>query len=467
MSATRIHDSPDTEVRAAKQADANAFRRLLKFALPICAGNILYPLCGSLTTIWVGRYLGESAFAISLNGNLVVGLMLAVIIGLATATGVLVAQQVGAQNAAGAAGVIRAALPLHLGCTGLLVLLGWWKAPAILQILGLTEQQMPDGVPYLRVLIFAIFPISILQLINALLRSYGDSRTGFNAVLLASILNVLLNPVLIFGLGGLPRQGVIGAAAAEGLAYLLSLIFLVLRLYKRADPLIASLRTGGGSPVENAVQWIAPRGIAIGMQSIIVTVSAIGVTVVTNRLGSHITAAFGAAAQLWGYIQMPAFALAAGVTSLGAQAIGAGDREGLKQLLRAAVQLLMLSTVPLILLVYLLDDRVLRAFLPEGSPVLPLAVQVNSIVLWSYLLHGLTLVLLGICRSAGAVLMPLLITAAGLIGFRFAIVLAPVQLDTSIVAWSIALSMSACTVLALCYYCFGRWHVWPNQGSDR
>jgi putative MATE family efflux protein len=435
------------------------FRRLFVFAVPIFIGNLLYPLSGSLTAILVGRYLGEDQFAITLSGNLIVGLALALLIGVATAAGVLVAQRVGARDFDGAKGIVRAAAIFQIAFTLLLSVICWLAAAPILAAFGLSERQMAEGIVYLRVLLVATLPISLMQFVTALLRGFGDSRTGFNAALIAVAINMVLNFPCIFGLGFIPGLGVTGAAAAELAGYVLALIYLLILLARRRDPVYAGLISPASRQHDQAVWWIVPRGLAIGTQSIVVTLSAVGVTVLTNRLGSHTTAAFGAAAQIWGYVQMPAFAIAAGVTSLAAQAIGAADQNTLRQLLRAGLLLLALSVAPAIFAGYFFGGTILRMFLPNGSESFVLAVEVNGIVLWSYATFAVSLVLLAMCRASGTVLVPLLINVVGLIAVRFLLLLPEgARADPSRIAWSMSISIASCALMASIYYRSGRWN---------
>jgi putative MATE family efflux protein len=442
---------------------SSPLRKLLLFAAPIGAASLLYPLSGSLTSIWIGRYLGEDEFAASVSVYLAMALVLALLVGIASAAGVLTAQRWGAGDLRGAGRVARAALRIHLMLTIVCCAAGWLGAHSALTLMGLAEHQLQSAVPYFRIQLIALLPISILQIANALLRSTGDSKTGFKATTLALVIASAVMPLLIFGIGVFPRLGLAGAALAELLAYTTAVCVMVLRVRRSRHPLAAALQEAAGHRLDlRSVSWIVPRGLAMGVQSIVSGLAALGVTMVTNRYDSHTTAAFAAAAQLWGYIQIPAFAISIAVTNHVAQAVGAHDRDAARAFVNAGMTLVAITLGPLILIGYLIDEVMLRAFLPSGSPSLQLAVHVNSIVLWSFALYAIALVFLGACRAAGAALAPLLIVAVSLVGIRFAILFFAVPGDSAAIAWSISLSMAACMILSLWYFIDGRWRAAPR-----
>jgi Na+-driven multidrug efflux pump len=127
-----------------------------------------------------------------------------------------------------------------------------------------------------------------------------------------------------------------------------------------------------------------------------------------NGLGVHTSAAYGAAAQLWTYVQMPAMALGAAVSSMAAQNVGAGRMDRVERVARSGVAYAFLFTAAPVLLIYLADPWVLRAFLPATSPSLPIAVEINAFVLWGFIFFGIAFIFSGIVRATGAVWPPLL-----------------------------------------------------------
>jgi Na+-driven multidrug efflux pump len=438
---------------------AGRLRELFDFAWPICAANILFPLSGSLTTIWVGKFLGESDFAVSLTAFPVAAIVAALLGGVSAATGVLVAQSLGAQEPEKAARVMRVGM-LFQACATLIVcgaaVLG---ASGLLALLGLNEQQVAVGTPYLQLQLIALLPNTILNLVNAYLRAHADSKTGLRMISLAIAIHVVATPPLVFGVGSIPGVGLKGTAVADCFAYTIALCWLFRMLARKQHPIIAAMSSAVSvRPVLPTIRWIVPRGLAFGLQSIVTTLAAIAVTVTTNEYGSVTTAAFGAAAQLWGYVGIPVFAIGIALSNLAAREFGAGNFKGVDALLRSAFALGAITILPLLFVGYAFGGTLLKAFLPSGSASLPIAVAVNSTVLWAFLPHGVASMVLAVCKAAGAAYVPLLISILGLLGIRVVILfLFRDSLDSDHVAWSISISMVAFMVMSTAYFLFAPW----------
>src|SRR5690606_38910169 len=127
-----------------------------------------------------------------------------------------------------------------------------------------------------------------------------------------------------------------------------------------------------------------------------------------NRYGSDTAAGYAAAVQLWTYVQMPAMAMGAAVSSMAAQNVGAGRMDRVNRIAgMGSLYAALLSAGP-IAVIYLIEPLVLRAFLPGGSPSIPIAIHINAIVLWGFIPFGVAFALSGVVRATGAVMAPLL-----------------------------------------------------------
>ena len=113
-------------------------------------------------------------------------------------------------------------------------------------------------------------------------------------------------------------------------------------------------------------------------------------------------AAFNAAMQLWNYVQMPALAIAAAVSSMAAQNVGAGSWDRVGKVAATGVTFNFLIGGALIAAVYLLNRDALGLFLPPHGAAIGIAVHLNVIILWSFLFFGMSMVLFGVVRATGA-----------------------------------------------------------------
>lgn len=193
-------------------------KTLLVFALPILAGNVLQSLNGSVNAIWVGRHLGEAALAATANANNIMFFLLGAVFGVGMAATVLVGQARGRRDVQGAKRVIGTSTTFFLGISVLVAIGGWPLSRHILDWMGTPADALPLAEAYLRIIFLAVPSLYLFASVTALLRGAGDTRTPFWFLLLVVLLDMVINPLLIFGIGPFPRMGVAGSAMAIGAA---------------------------------------------------------------------------------------------------------------------------------------------------------------------------------------------------------------------------------------------------------
>jgi len=155
---------------------------------------------------------------------------------------------------------------------------------------------------------------------------------------------------------------------------------------------------------------------------------------------------------------MPAMALGAAVSDMGAQNIGAGKWDRVSAITRSGIGYTVLITAVLVVLLTLADRPVLGLFMGTGSPALPIARHIHLLATWNFVLFGVTMVLFGTVRANGAVWAPLIILAIGLVPVRFGWILATEQWLGPDALWtSFPVSALANLSLAAAYYLKGGW----------
>ncbi|KFN47736.1 MATE family efflux transporter [Arenimonas composti] len=434
-------------------------RTLFVFALPILGGNVLQSLNGSVNAVWVGRYVGEAALSAVANANNVMFFLLGGVFGFGMASTILVAQAIGRQDLAGARRVIGTSATFFIGLSVLLAVLGWFAAPAVLRGMDTPAAALADATGYLRIFFLALPLLYAFAFLTAILRGAGDTRTPFLFLLLAVALDIVLVPLLIFGTGPFPRLGVPGSAWATLIANAIALPALLGWLRHRRHPLwISRHERRLYRPDAAIVRALIVKGLPMGAQMVMISLAMIAMIAMVNAYGSATTAAYGAALQLWTYVQMPAMAIGAACSTMAAQNVGAGLWPRVDATAKAGVGFNFLLTGALIAPLILLDQYTLALFLPPGSEALAVARHLNHIAVGSFLFFGVVFVLAGVVRSTGAVVPPLVILAIALWGVRvpFANRLQP-WLGVDAIWWSFPASAFVAMLLTLAYYRWGRW----------
>ena len=130
---------------------------------------------------------------------------------------------------------------------------------------------------------------------------------------------------------------------------------------------------------------------------------------IVNSYGSQVAAAYGIAAQLWTYIQMPALAIGAAVSSMAAQNVGAKRWDRIGRIAASGVGFNLVLTGALVALLWVFDRSILSLFLSSDSTAIDIAAHINKVASWSFILFGITIVLFATVRATGAVMPPLII----------------------------------------------------------
>jgi putative MATE family efflux protein len=432
---------------------------LAVFALPVLGTNMLQSLNGSINAIWIGNLLGEAALTATSNANLVLFLLLGAVFGVSMAATILIGQAFGARDLDRAKCVVGTGTSFFVAVSTLLAVAGWFLTPAILRLLDTPLEAQAPATAYLRVIFVAVPVMNAFGFAGAALRGAGDSTTPFRFMALSVALDVALNPLLIRGVGPLPALGIAGSAWATLIAQGVSFGALLLLLYRRGHPLLpARHELGHFRPQPQLLAAIVVKGVPMGLQMVVISAAALAMMGLVNGHGVETAAAYGVAAQLWTYIQMPALAIGAAVSSMAAQNVGAGRWDRVGRIAGAGIAFNLVLTGALVVLLYVVDRLALGLFLPGGGAAIETAVHINNLGSWSFVLFGITIVLFGVVRATGAVMPPLIILTVSLLAVRlpFAALLDE-TLGADAIWWSFPLGSAVSVVLALAYYRFGGW----------
>ncbi|HEV2595806.1 MAG TPA: MATE family efflux transporter, partial [Sphingomicrobium sp.] len=393
------------------------------------------------------------------NANMVMFLLTAFVFGFGMASTILIGQYWGRKNVDEARRIFGTAGGAFLLVAIAVAAAGYFLSPSILKLLGTPGSAAPLALAYLRVIFLAMPAILLLTLMMMALRGAGDALTPLWFMIVAVVLDSALNPVFIRGLGPAPRLGIAGSATATLIANYTALLALVAFMYIRDLPLrlraheLAYLR-----PRWDILKTILAKGFPMGIQMIVISLSALALIGMVNREGVDTTAAFGVALQLWTYVQMPAMALGAAVSAMAAQNIGAGKWDRVSTITRSGIGYALLITGGLILALTMADRTVLALFMRGSSPALPIARHIHQVATWNFLLFGVMMVLFGTVRANGAVWIPLIVLTVGLIPVRFGYIFATYHWLGADAIWtSFPVTSLINLALAIAFYLHGGW----------
>ena len=434
-------------------------KTLILFALPTLASNILQTLSGSVNSMWVGQFLGESALAATANANIIMFLMFATFFGFGMAATVLIGQAMGRGDVDAARRATGGVAGLSLVFSLAIAITGWFTSDTILRWLETPPEAFAFAHDYLRVTFIAV-PASILMITLMMAsRGAGDAMTPLRFMILSVVLDIVLNPLLILGIGPFPRLGIAGSALATAISGTISLIGMIAWFYARNHV----LRLRGSElaylyPKWSELRFIVSRGVPMGAQMLVISGAGLVMIGLVNREGLVTAAAYGATLQLWNYIQMPALAVGAAVSAMAAQNIGAGRWDRVSSITNSGMAINLAMTAALILLLLLFDRAALTLFLGAESPAIEVARHIQYVATWTFLPFGTTIVLIGTLRANGAVIAPLIILALSMFPIRLGIYwLGYPSLGGDAIWWSFPLSSLCAVAMAWVVYKRGNW----------
>ncbi|MCX7863644.1 MAG: MATE family efflux transporter [Novosphingobium sp.] len=450
---------PGHQEHVGRLTEGPILRTLILFSIPTMLSNILQTLGGTINTIWVGQLLGESALAATVNANLVMFVVFATVFGFGMAATVRVGHHLGAGNIDGARRVFGAGTSFCTLFATAGAVLGWILAEPLLRLLSTPESIRAEAMAYLRIVFFGI-PLSTFSMMLSMgLRGAGDAKSPFYSVLVVTVLTILLNPLLILGIGPLPRLGIAGSALANVFANVGGLLLLVVWMYWRNLPLRLKGREFAYlNPASPDIGYVLAKGVPMGAQTLLNSASGLIMLGLVNREGMLTTAAYGAVMQVWSYVQMPAFAVSMAVSAMVAQNVGAGRHDRSERITAAGVSATLAITLSLSALLLAFDTPLIGLFLGKDSEAVPIANHIQLIAIWSWVLNGVMMTIMGTLRSYGVVIAPLAIMFLALYPGRLGFYEATYPLiGADALWWSFVFGAAVALVLTMLTYWRGSW----------
>lgn len=391
------------------------WKAFLVFLGPMILSNVLQALSGTLNNIYLGQMLGVGALAAVAAFFPILFLFISFTIGLGAGASVLIGQAYGAQKLDTVKAVAGTTLTVSILFGALVAVFGGAFTGPVLKLVGTPADILPDATAYARIMLIAMPGLFIFLLMTSMMRGVGDTVTPLYALTLSTVTGLLVTPALIRGWFGLPQLGVVSGAYASIISFLVALAWLAVYMRRRKHPLAPDAVLLRHLRIDwKLLRSVLKIGIPSGVQLILVSLAEIAVLALVNSFGSDATAAYGTVNMVINYVQFPAISIAITVSILGAQAIGAGRVETLGVITKTGIQLSLIITGGLVAICYLFS-RTLIGFFITSEPVIELAQTLLHIVLWSYIIFGMSSVLAGVMRASGTVLMPTLISIVAIV----------------------------------------------------
>lgn len=422
---------------------------LARLFLPVWFGLLFQQLYNAVDTLVVGQFVGTNAVAAVGNVAFVVQLIIGFCVGIAGGAGVIISQHFGAGKMEQVKTDIRCSLVIA-GAGGLLFsvcsvaltenIVAWMNTP---------EDIVSDSVTYLQVYFCAMIPVLIYNFGTAILCAMGDSKRPLYVLVVASIVNIILDLVFVIVFD----WGVFGVALATDIAQIVSAVLMMI-LLTRAVP--GAMKGGVNYP--EVYRQIFRIGVPNAVQSVMYSFSNLLVQVAVNGFGTAVVAAWAIYGKVDCIHWMTTSAMGTAMTSYAGQNFGAGKYDRVKKGAWRGCLYLGIAVAVIVGILYV-GAYPLFDFFSNDAEVIVLGVEMMFFLIPAYLLYFPTEVLSGALRGCGDVKIPTIISILGTCLLRsvWVWVIVPVFPTMETVMMCYVVSWALVSAFYLIYFPRGKW----------
>ncbi len=307
-------------------------RRLIDYSLPAVFENILQTSVGFVDSVLIAKISLVAVSAVSLvNGAMAV--YQAVFIALAVAVATVVSNAAGARASKAVSENVRQSIALSLMVGVILSLLSLVLAHPILRAMGASGDILQQGIIFFRVIAGTSVLIVLMTVLGQLIRTAGQTRTPLTINLIVNILNFCLDFILIFGLFGFPRLGILGAGIGTALSRLIGVGLLFHKLQQTSHRLQGPIFSRDQHIFKTE---IVKRALPIMGERLMMRLGDIVIFVIIIAYGSKVFAGNAIGETITAYNYLPAFGFATGASILIARAYGAKDHLEIRKLTKTS-----------------------------------------------------------------------------------------------------------------------------------
>ena len=378
---------------------------VIMLAVPMVIEMAMESIFAVADVFWVAHLGADAVATVGLTESMLT-MIYTVAMGLSIGAMALVSRRIGQNDPDGASRAAAQSILLGIVVAALIAVLAAPNAPALLRLMGASPEVIQSGSTFTRVMLGGNVTVVLLFLINAVFRGAGDAAIAMRVLWFGNVLNIVLGPCFIFGLGPFPELGVAGAAVAtnigRGSAVLLQVVVLVrgsgrVRIGREHLRLDLSLM--------RSVLRLSGSGT---IQILIGTASYVGLVRILSVFGSDALAGYTIGMRVIIFAILPAFGLSNAAATMVGQNLGAGrpDRAERAVWTAARYNMVFLGGVGV---VFFLAARLIAGLFTDDPAVLPFAVGCLRTVSLGFLFYAVGMVLTQSFNGAGDTWTPTLI----------------------------------------------------------
>lgn len=435
------------------------WKSIAMFSVPMLIGNIAQQLYSTVDSIVVGHYVGDNALAAVGSATPLFNMLLVLFVGISAGVGIMVSQYFGAKARDELSHTIGTCITMTALVSVALMIAAPPFIRSILIALNTPASILEDCTAYLKILMYGIAGMAYYNILSGILRGMGDSFSALIYLLIATVLNIVLDVYFVASL----NMGVAGVSLATAIAQGISAFLCLLKLMRMRE--YFDLGAEQLKMTKRHTGQIIRLGIPSGVTQAIMSSAMIVVQSLTNSFGEMFIAANVIVMRVDGFAMMPNLSFGTAMTTYTGQNVGAGKYD---RVTKGAKQgtLLAVGCSAFITMIILLFGKYLMMIFTDTSELVELSVYVMRILAAGYIAVAVTQSLSGVMRGAGDTVTPMWISLVTTIIIRI-----PIAYGISYLTRTpqlpygrfecISISLLTCwvmgAVLTVIFYRIGRW----------
>lgn len=334
----------------------NESKCIFNFALPMIIGSLFQQLYNTADSIIVGRFVGKDAMAAVSGATPIMFLLTSFLMGITLGFSILLSQYYGSKDMKKVKSTIDTTYIFIFIASFAISIIGISLSGPILKLMNTPDSIFQLSKGYLNIVFAGVLFSAGYNSIASILRGLGDSTTPLYFLIIATVLNIILDIVFIIYFD----MGVNGVSLATVIAQACSFIFSVLYLNKKHDVFKIKLKN---LHYDNQIFKTGLKlGIPSAIQQMLFSVGNITLQSLVNSYGTSAMAAFGAGSKIEMFISLPIMNLGAAVSTFVAQNMGAQKIDRVKKGVKSSIYMSLFISIFVIILFFIFKENLIRIF---------------------------------------------------------------------------------------------------------
>lgn len=457
----QVHHSTHTGSSTVVLTEGPIVKGIVSFAIPVFLGQLLQQLYNMADAWVIGNFASTEAFAAVSSGGSLTFMIIGFFNGIAVGGGVIISRYFGAKEEENVQKAVHNNVLFGIVSSILATIIGLTLVPHILVLMNTPEEVLPYSLTYFRIYCAGVSTVIMYNIFMSVMRALGDSVHPLYYLIFSSLVNVMLDLVLVAGFD----CGVAGAAAATVISQGLSVILCLIRMcrikdYTRLD--IHKLRFD-----KRILSQIITQGLPTGIQNSVISLGNLVVQTNINSFGAYAMSGQGAYAKIEGFVFLPIMSMSMSLPTFVSQNLGARQHERAKKgaIFGIASGMILAELIGVIL--YIWCPYALRFFVDSEEAISYGIIHARTTAPF-FLMLAFSHCAAGVMRGCGKSFVPMLTMLAFWCGVRILYVTVALRYFPvyQTIAWAYPLTWSLSSIVFLVYLLKSDWlHAYEKSGS--